>query len=163
MNKWEKCQKRFPHRTTLTQEERNHLSIIFTNHFAATDQGQRFLFGNLNNDIFWSARPLHPWRDLEDNKPVSDECLTASFLDKEYINNLHPIKGTGQYQGKDVKYNVQKNLWSYLNNRTVHFHGTSASETPAESEDDDTARVQEILESMETTLSTAIQKLREIS
>src|SRR6266581_3311744 len=57
MNEWEKCQKRFPHRTALTSEERNHLSITFTDHFAATDQGQRFLFGNNHNDIFWSAGP----------------------------------------------------------------------------------------------------------
>src|SRR6266705_5645733 len=125
MNDWEKCQKRFPHRTSLTQEERDHLSIAFSDHFAATDQGQRFLFGNLNNDIVWSAGPSHPWRGLEDNEPISDKHLTASFLDKEYIDKLHPLKGTGQYQGKEVRYNLQKNLWVYLNNRTVHFHSTS--------------------------------------
>src|SRR6266705_1356764 len=163
MNEWEKCQKRFPHRTSLTPEERDHLSITFSDHFAATDQGQRFLFGTSDDDIFWSAGPSHPWRDLEDNELVSEERLTAPFLNKEYIDNLHPLKGTGQYQGKEVKYNTRKNLWQYLNNRTVHFHGTSASETPADSEDDDTARVQEILESTETTVSTAIKKLREIS
>jgi len=139
MNEWEKCKKQFPHRTTLTTEERDHLSITFSDHFAATDQGQRFLFGNSNNDIFWSTGPSHPWRNLEDNELVSEERLTAQFLDKEYIDNLHPLRGTGQYQGKEVKYNLQKNLWVYLNNRTVHFHGTSASETPADSEDDDTA------------------------
>src|SRR6266581_2357206 len=163
MNKWEKCQKRFPHRTTLTSEEKGHLPIILTNHFVATDQGQCFLFGTNNKDIFWSAGPSHPWRDLEDNELISEERLTASFLNKEYIDNLYLLQGTGQYQGKEVKYNPEKNLWLYLNNRTVHFHGTSTSETPADSEDDDTARVQEILESTETTVSTAIKKLREIS
>jgi len=139
MNEWEKCQKRFPHRTTLTQEERNHLSIIFTNHFAATDQGQCFLFGHTDNDIFWSAGPSHPWRDLEDNELVSEEHLTAKFLDMEYIDNLHPLQGTGQYQGKEVKYNLERHLWVYLNNRTVHFHRSSASETPDSPADDDTA------------------------
>jgi len=97
------------------------------------------LFGNLNDDVIWSAGPSHPWRTLEDNELVSEERLTATFLNKEYIDNLHPLKGTGQYQGKDVKYNLQKHLWVYLNNRTVHFHGTSASETPENSDDDDTA------------------------
>jgi len=159
MNEWEKCQKRFPHRTTLTQEERDHLSITFTDHFAATDQGQRFIFGNSNNNIFWSAGPSHPWRDLEDNEPVSEERLTAEFLNKEYIDNLHPLRGTGQYQGKEVKYNLERHLWVYLNNRTVHFHSTSPSETPGSSDNDDTSRVQKILESTETTISTAIKKL----
>jgi len=163
MNEWEKCKKRFPHQTILTPEESNHLSITFTDHFAATDHRQRFLFGNSDNDVFWSAGPSHPWCNLEDNELVNEECLTAKFLDKEYIDNLHPLKGTGQYQGKEVRYNLQKHLWVYLNNRTVHFHGTSTSETPASSEDDDTAQVQEILESTETTISTAIQKLQEIS
>jgi len=163
MNEWEKCQKRFPHRTSLTEPEKDHLSIAFKDHFAATDQGQRFLFGNLADDIFWSAGPAHPWRDLEDNELITEERLTAGFLDKEYINNLHPLKGTGEYQGKEVKYSIQRNCWTYLNNRTVHFHGTSASETSEEPDDDDTARVEQILERTETTVSSAIQKLQAIS
>src|SRR6266581_502821 len=164
MNTWEKCQKRFPHRTTLTESEKEHIPIAFKDHFAATDQGQRFLFGLLITDIFWSAGPTHPWRYLEDNEPVGIELFTARFLDKEYIDNLNPIKGTGQYQGKEVQYSIKQNIWVYLNNRTAHFHGTSTSETPAaDSEDDDTARVQEILQSTETTVSMAIKKLREIS
>jgi len=107
MNEWEKCQKRFPHQTTLTEPERDHIPIAFNDHFAATDQGQRFLFGTLADDIFWSAGPDHSWRYLEDNEPVGTELLTTKFLDKEYIDNLHPIKGTGQYQGKEVKYSIQ--------------------------------------------------------
>jgi len=163
MNKWEKCQKRFPNRTTLTESEKDHLSIVFSDHFAATDQGQQFLFGNLTDDIIWNAGPIHPWRYLEDNELVRDEHLTASFLDQEYIDNLHPLRGTGQYQGREVKYAVKRNCWVYLNNRTVHVHGTSASETPESPTDDDTARVEEILERTETTVSSAIQKLQAIS
>src|SRR6266705_680925 len=163
MNEWEKCQKRFPHRTTLTESEKKHIPIAFNDHFAATDQGQRFLFGLLKDDIFWSAGPIHPWRYLEDNELVGIEVFSAGFLDKENVDNLDPLKGTRQYQGKEVQYSIKRNIWTYLNNRTVHFHGTSASETPAHSDDDDTARVQEILESTETTVSTAIQKLRESS
>src|SRR6266581_2789877 len=163
MNEWEKCQKRFPYQTTLTESEKEHIPIAFSDHFRATDQGQRFIFGLLIDDIFWSAGPGHPWRYLEDNELIGTELFTAGFLDKEYIDHLDPIKGTRQYQGKEVRYSIQRNCWIYLNNRTVHFHGTSASETPADSEDDDTARVQEILERTETTVSTAIQKLQGIS
>jgi len=163
MNEWEKCTKRFPHRTTLTKEEKDHLSIAFKDHFAATDQGQRFVFGNLDDNVVWTAGPSHPWRTLEDNELVSKENFTALFLNKEYIDKLHPLKGTGQYQGKDVQYNLKRHLWTYLNNRTVHFHGTSASETPESPTDDDTARVEEILERTETTVASAIQKLQTIS
>src|SRR6266581_6531197 len=163
MNEWEKCKKQFPHRTTLTESEKEHIPLAFGDHFAATDQGQRFLFGCIQDDTFWSAGPTQPWRYLEDNKPIGTELLTATFLDKESIDNLHPIKGTGQYQGKEVKYSIQRNCWVYLNNRTVHFHSTSASETPESPNDDDTARVEQILERTETTVSSAIQKLQAIS
>jgi len=163
MNEWERCTKRFPFQTTITEPEQEHLSIAFDDYFVATDKGQRFLFANLGGTPLWSAGPEHPWRDLEDNELIGDEFLTAKFLDKEYIDNLHPLKGTGQYQGKEVKYSVPRNCWVYLNNRTVHIHGTSASETPESPTDDNTARVEEILERTETTVSSTIQKLQTIS
>jgi len=163
MNNWERCQKRFPNRTMLTEPEKHHLSIFFNDHFTATDQGQRFLFASITNFVLWSAGPTHPWRYLDDNKLVSEEFLTARFLDKEYIDNLHTLKGTGQYQGKEVKYSVERNCWTYLNNRTVHFHSTSASETPESPTDDDTARVEQLLARAETTVTSAIQKLQTVS
>jgi len=150
MSEWENCKKRFPFRTTITELERENLSIAFDDYFIATEQGQRFLFANLEGLPIWSAGPTHPWRDLDDNEPISDELLTAKFLNKEYIDDLHKLKGTGTYQGKDVKYSLTRSCWIYLNNRTVHFHGTSASATPDSPDDDDTARVEEILERTET-------------
>jgi len=100
---------------------------------------------------------------LDDNDQVSEDLLTAKFLDKEYIDNLHPLRGTGQYQGKEVKYSPQRNCWTYLNNRTVHFHGTSFSKTLESPTDDDTAWVEQLLERAETTVTLAIQKLQTVS
>jgi len=163
MNEWEKCQKRFPNRTSLTTEEASHISIFFSDHFAATDKGQYFLFAYFEDIVLWSAGPRHPWRYLEDNEEISEALLTAKYLDKEYITDLQVLKGTGQYEGKEVQYSTKRNCWTYLNNRTVHFHGTSASETPDSPTDDDTARVEEILERTDTIVSSAIQKLQAIS
>src|SRR6266581_351125 len=163
MNEWEKCKKRFDNRTTLTEPEQNHVSIFFDDHFAATDQGQCFLFALFTDSVIWSAGPDHPWCYLNDNDEVSEELLTTKYFDKEYIDNLHPLRGTGQYQGKEVKYSTQRNCWTYLNNRTVHFHGTSTSKTPESPTDDDTARVEQLLERAETTVTSAIQKLQTVS
>jgi len=163
MSKWEKCQLRFPARFTLNDTEKNHLSILFTDYFGATETGQCFLFAYLGEDILWSTGPSHPWRYLDDNSQVTNEVLTARFLNKEFVDNLHPFKGTGTYQGKDVKYSPNQYCWKYLNNRTVHFYGSTASETPDSPTDDDTARVEEILERTETTIFSAIQKLQAIS
>jgi len=107
MNQWDRCKKRFPNRTTLTEQEKDHLSICFEDHFAATDQGQRFLFTLFADAILWSTGPSHPWQYLDDNELISEALLTAKFLDKEYIDNLSPLKGTGQYQGKEVKYSIE--------------------------------------------------------
>jgi len=163
MNSWEKCQKRFSNRTAFTESEKDHLSIFFDNHFAATDQGQHFLFALFADLVVWSAGPSHPWRYLDDNNLVSEELLTAKFLNKEYIDNLHPLKGTGQYEGKEVKYSPRKACWTYLNNRTVHFHRTSTSESLESPTDDDTAQVEQLLERAETTVTSAIQKLQTVS
>ena len=164
MNEWEKCKKRFPQRTTLTTEETDHISIVFQDHFVTTDKGQRFLFAYFEEIVLWSAGPGHPWRYLEDNELISEELLTAKYLDKEYIDNLHPLKGTGQYQGKEVKFSPARYCWVYLNNRTVHLHSTSTSETPeSPTDDDDTAQVKKILERTETTVTSAIQKLQTLS
>ena len=107
MNEWEKCKKRFPNRTSLTPEETNHISIFFDDHFAATDQGQRFLFAQFADSIVWSAGPSHPWHYLNDNDQVSEALLTANYLDQESIDNLNILRGTGQYQGKEVKYSKE--------------------------------------------------------
>jgi len=163
MNQWEKCKKQFPNRTTLTEPEQQHVSIFFTDHFAATDQGQRFLFALFLDSVIWSTGPSHPWRYLDDNDQVSEGLLTAEYLDQESIDNLNILRGTGQYQGKEVKYSIEKHCWKYLNNRTVHIHGTSASETPESPTDDDTAQVEQLLERAETTVTSAIQKLQTVS
>jgi len=97
------------------------------------------------------------------NSTVAKEVLIARFLDKEYINNLHPLKGTGQYQGKEVKFSPAWYCWVYLNNWTVHIHSTSALETPESPTDNNTTHVEEILERMKITVSLAIQKLQTIS
>ena len=163
MNQWENCKKRFATRISLNTPEKEHLSVLFNNHFAATEDGQHFLFANLGNTVLWTAGPSHPWQHLDDNSEVTKEILTARFLNKEYIDDLHPLKGTGKYQGKEVKFSTAQYCWVYLNNRTVHFHGTSASETPESPTDNNTARVEEILERIETTISSAIQKLQMLS
>jgi hypothetical protein len=56
-------------------------------------------------------------------------------------------------------------MWKYLNNRTVHFNGSQASEedhptTESESDsEDDTARINELLHAVEETITSAIDKL----
>jgi len=43
---------------------------------------------------------------LDDNDLVSEELLTAKFLDKEHIKNLHPLKGKEPDSTKEKKSNT---------------------------------------------------------
>jgi hypothetical protein len=64
--------------------------------------------------------------------------------------------GTAKFWGKEIKYEKRTNHWVYLNNCLVNFD-TSEWNTPAEEED--TACVEELLETTEQTLIAATQKL----
>jgi hypothetical protein len=64
--------------------------------------------------------------------------------------------GTAEFWGKEIKYDKRTNHWVYLNNCPVNFN-TSKWNTPAEEED--TAHVEELLETTKQTLIAATQKL----
>ena len=68
---------------------------------------------------------------------------------------------------KNIKWDNSSDSWKYLNNWVVNFESTSVSQSSegetSEPEEDDIAKVEEILERTETLVTTTIQKLRQIS
>src|SRR5260221_2927949 len=163
MSSWDEHITRYPTKLSLTSEELDHLSVLFEDHFAANVDGHRILFARWGTDSLYSQGRAHSWRSLDDNTPVYPEILQKAFPNEEHLQRIDVYKGTGTYQGKEIKWDKNHIQWSYLNNRMVHFNNSSTSsvsspESPAE--DDDTARVEEILQRTETTVTSAIQKLR---
>jgi hypothetical protein len=68
------------------------------------------------------------------------------------MKSLNIFSGTTKFKDKSIYLSLTTHKWKYLNNRTVHFNSSSASETEDlkafESEDeseDDTARVNKLL------------------
>src|SRR5712691_11828362 len=165
MSSWDEHITQYPTKLSLTPEELDHLSVLFEDHFAANVDGHRILFARWGKDSLYSQGRAHSWRSLDDNTPVYPEILRKAFPNEEHLQRIDVYQGTGTYQRKEIKWDKNSIQWSYLNNRTVHFNNSSTSSashsSPASpAEDDNTAQVEEILQRTETTVTSAIQKLR---
>src|SRR5258707_15555075 len=164
MSSWNEHIARYPTKLILTQPERNHLSILFDNSFAANVEGQRILFARWGTDSLYSQGVGRSWRSLDDDSIFYPEIIQKGFPNEEFLERINIYKGTGIYQGKEIKWDKNRFQWSYLNNRTVHFNNSATSSAEHSSPDspaeDDTARVKEILQRTETTVTSAIQKLK---
>ena len=156
MSNWEEVQNQYPTKHQLTQAEKDHLYTNFKDSFAAYNQGKHFLFAWWSTKVLWSQGPGLPWNDFEDNKVIHESILKYAYTCVNDVEQLNVRKRTGSYRGKEIKWNPVSFNWVYLNNRTVHFDNSTVSDTP---EDDDTARVEDLLQRTETTISSAIQKL----
>ena len=54
MSSWDEHIARYPTKLTLTQAERNHLSILFDDAFSANVDGHRILFARWGTDSLYS-------------------------------------------------------------------------------------------------------------
>jgi hypothetical protein len=156
MSNRELTRQKYPTKYDLTETERTHLPYTVRDSFATNSQGDRVLFAQFGNKAIYSRGVGYPWKFEEDREVVSEQLLRASFLNYRLVNNLNPFKGTAEFWGKEVKYDKRSNCWIYLNNCPVNFN-TSERNTPAEEED--TARVEELLETTKRTIIAATQKL----
>src|SRR5882672_1470488 len=163
MSTWQEHLNRYPTKLRLTEEELRHTSILFEEHFATNLDGKRLLFARWGTDSLYSQGVGHRWYSLDDNSVFSKEIIQRGFPNYDQIETLDPFTGTGTYQGKAIKWDKGRYCWLYLNNRTVHFNdsATSSVSSPGSpAEEEDTAKVEALLQRAETTVTTAIQKLQ---
>jgi hypothetical protein len=156
MSNWELTRQKYPTKYDLNEIERAHLPYIIKDSFATNSRGERILFARFGNETIYSQGVGHLWKYEEDRDVVSDQTLRSSFVDYGLVDNLDPFTGTAKFWEKEIKYDKRSNRWVYLNNHTVNFN-TSKCNTLAEEED--TACVEELLETTERTLVATTQKL----
>jgi hypothetical protein len=157
MNHWEIVQQMYPTKLKLTEPETRHLLYTTTESFAANIKGEQILFAKFGNEAIYSQGVGHKWKYEDDREIVEESHFKASFVDHELVNKLDYHTGTAEFQGKEIKYDKRNHCWTYLNNCPVNFHTPSEHNTPAEEED--TIRVEELLEMTERTIIAATQKL----
>ena len=156
MSQWELTRQRFPTKYELNEPELNHLPYTIKEAFATNIRGERILFAKFGSEAIYSKGVGHSWRYEDGRDTVEESHLRASFVDYGLVDNLDYQSGTAEFQGKKIKYDKDNHCWIYLNNCMVNFH-TSEHNTLAEEED--TAHVEELLETTEQTLVAATQKL----
>jgi hypothetical protein len=157
MNHWEIVQQMYPTKLEPTESETCHLPYITTESFAANIKGDRILFARFGNKAIYLRGVGHKWKYEDDRETVEESHFKASFVEHELVDKLNYYTGTAEFRGKEIKYDKKNHRWTYLNNRPVNFHTPSKRNTPAEEED--TIRVEELLETTERTIVAATQKL----
>ena len=159
MNSWEAVLRKYRTKLTLNQREKNALHCNFEEPFVVHIQGERHIFVRWQGQAIFCRGPGRTWRYIDDDEPVTDQQFRSGFLDHELVDNLDYTTGTGRFGKYQIKYT--KSGWLYLNNRKVHFHGTDSSseESNNESDKEDTAKVDELLQSTTEGLTSALQKL----
>ena len=157
--RWERCKETYSTHYPLNFAEQQLIYAQFDEHFCSEIKGERYLFALWINETIYTPGPGHRWRNLDSQERINPEQFTRTLPDYKHIDNLDAQKGTGTFEGKNIRWNSEQYRWTYLNHRAVHFNNSTASATPEE--DDDTARVEDLLQRTETTVTSTIQKLRQ--
>ena len=162
-----------------TKDEEKTIPVCFKEAFAAAKLGTRTLFANFEEEPVWVTKAHATWKYVSTNKDVDISEIVGWFPYYQQLENLDPYSGTAYFDEKHVYYSTYSEKWNYLNNRTVHFNGSEASESnqeASEEEDEedrseeednqnpsepgsDTAKVNKLLLSAETSVTSALQKI----
>src|SRR5579863_10120012 len=162
MSLWEKTLCRYPTHLSVTPDEKALLPIPFKNEFAIHERGNRYVFACFGEDPVYSAGPESSWKYLEDHSTITLAALQGWFLNNGFLKEIDPVKGTATYSGKNVQWSKEDFEWKYLNHRTVHFESPSTSQASSRSptpEEDDTAKVEDLLQRSEASITSSLQKL----
>jgi len=173
----------------LTEEEQAYIPVYTTNAFATDYKDTRCLFALFITPAIWCKGVGTIWKFTSDNTELLAKKFRflVHYLDK--VENFDFIQQTATYNNKQIKWDTLYPEWKYLNNQKVHFQSPSTSEAeetkpsiPEEfkkersdssgeseeeskhsksptPEDDNTAKVNELLQQTEATVASAIQKL----
>src|SRR5438270_1349444 len=163
MSNWEKLKQEYTTQFPPTLDEKKRIPICFFEPFAANKLGTRTLFALFQDHVV--SKPHNSWTYISTGDKVTKDEIVAWFPNTEQIEDLNFFTGTAKFEDKSIYLSLSSHMWKYLNNRTVHFNGSQASEeshSASESENDsenDTARVDELLRAAEEAITSATDKL----
>jgi hypothetical protein len=115
------------------------------------------------------SKQHNSWNYTQTGDKVTKDDIFQWFPNHNQVENLNIFAGTAKFKGKTIYLSVIQHKCKYLNHRMVHFNSSSAFETEnpeaSESEEgnskseDDTAKVNKLLQSVEQAITSAIDKL----
>jgi hypothetical protein len=110
------------------------------------------LFALFDNQVV--SKQHNSWTYASTGDKVTKDNIVGWFPQNEQVESLDFFTGTAKFNNKPIYLSLSTHMWKYLNNRTVHFNSSQASEEedPATSEgesgsnsEDNTAKVNELL------------------
>ena len=181
MSKWEKLKKSYITCFPLTKDKEKTISLCFKDAFTAAKVGTRTLFAHFEEEPIWVTKSHPIWKYISTNEDVNVSEIIGWFPYYQQLKNINPFTRVTHFKGKDVYYSSLSEVWHYFNNHKVHFNRSEASKSgkedpEEESEEDDnndkeegnknpsklgsdTAKVKDLLQSAETSVTSALQKL----
>jgi hypothetical protein len=164
MSNWERLKKGYTTQFPPTDDENKWIPICFFEPFAANKLGTRTLFALFNNQVV--SKQHNSWSYVSTGDKVTKDDIIGWFPQNKQIKDLNFFTGTTKFKDKSIYLSLSTHMWKYLNNQTVHFNSSQASEEDhpetSESENNsegDTAKVNELLQSMERAITSAVDKL----
>jgi hypothetical protein len=122
------------------------------------------LFALFNNQVV--SKQHNSWTYMSTGDKVTKDDIVGWFPQNEQVEDLNFFTGTAKFDDKSIYLSLSTHTWKYLNNRTVHFNGSQVSEeeNPNTSEsrsnsEDNTAKVNKLLQSAEEAITSAAEKL----
>jgi hypothetical protein len=100
--------------------------------FVAHSTGTRTIFTSYGGHTVWTQGKLNPWRFLQNNEEVKEEKLASILPHVEELMYIDIYKGTAQYNGKDICWDLSHEEWRYYNHWKVHFGSPSTSQESSE-------------------------------
>jgi hypothetical protein len=112
------------------------------------------------------SKQHNSWTYASTGDKVTKDEIVGWFPNYEQIEDLNFFTGTTKFEDKSIYLSLSTHMWKYLNNQTVHFNGSQASEEEhpetSESEnnsENDTVEVNKLLQSTERAITSAADKL----
>jgi hypothetical protein len=98
------------------------------------------------------SKQHNSWQYLSSGEKVTKDDIINWFPNHKQIEDLNFFTGTAKFENKSIYLSLSTHTWKYLNNRTVHFNSSQASEEdhPETSEsknnsENDTVKVNKLL------------------
>ena len=145
----------------LQASEEQQIPAFASDYFLTVDKTICYLFALVDNEVLYADTDTYRWLFYgEDDLEVDIHDFDSSTPFQKQLHQLDSLRGTARYRDKPVRWSCIHKEWRFHNHKPVKFGTTpSASASEREDEGEDTARVEQLLQAAQATLTSTLQKV----
>ena len=136
----------------LTPEETTRVPIIFE--AAEFNTASNVYYAEVKGKPLTTSRLEDPWSFSDTGEPITVEEFLDLLPGSRLLDNFNPIKCTGTFRGKNVRWSRSKDKFVYKNNHPVDFSITQEEEEVSQVLESATEAVSSTLTQISQTHST---------